>query len=205
MRYRQSIKPYIQRTSDLLICEQGEASDVKTYIIMPPLIYGEGSGFFNRRSVQINTIMRAALRDGYASRIGSGEHELDHVHILDLVLFYELMVIRILEGYSLDTHSKGIYFCQTGHHSWGEISERIARVGYALGFLKSYSVRQVTLQDAAEKFWKGWPLEALEPGLAARSRTHADKACELGWRPKKGREDFENCFADEWASVVNEG
>lgn len=187
------------------MCEQGEASDVKTYIIMPPLIYGEGTGFFNRRSIQINTIMRAALRDGYASRIGTGEFEWDHVHILDLASFYELIVVRILDGYELDTHAKGIYFCQSGHQTWGEISDRVARVGYALGFLKSYTVRQVTLQDAQERFWKGLPLEALEPTLASRSQTRADKACGLGWRPVKGREDFEGCFADEWLSVGNEG
>ena len=122
---------------------------------LPPLIYGEGTGFFNRRSIQINTIMRAALRDGYASRIATGEHEWDHVHVLDLAQFYELMIVRILEGCNkLDVHSKGIYFCQSGHQTWREVSDRVARVGYALGFLKSYTVRQVTLQDAAERFWR---------------------------------------------------
>lgn len=171
---------------------------------MPPLIYGEGTGFFNRRSIQINTIMRAALRDGYASRIDKGEHEWDHVHILDLAQFYELMIVRILEGCNkLDVHSKGIYFCQSGHQTWREVSDRVAMVGYALGFLKSYTVRQVTLQDAADRFWRGLPLEALEPTLASRSQTRADKACELGWRPVKSREDFEGCFADEWVSVKN--
>ncbi|KAJ5814178.1 uncharacterized protein N7503_000928 [Penicillium pulvis] len=203
-RYRQSIEVYPQRTSDLLVCEQGEAAGIKTYVIMPPTIYGEGTGFFNRRSIQINTMMRAALKDGYASRVGAGEAEWDHVHVVDLANFYELMVARILAGDDLEANLNGIYFCQSGHQSWREVAERIAEVGHALGYLKSYTVRQITLQQASEKFGAGLPAENLEAAYASRARSSADRAHELGWRPTKSRKDFEDGFVDEWNAVAKE-
>ncbi|KAK1775286.1 hypothetical protein QBC45DRAFT_422568 [Copromyces sp. CBS 386.78] len=203
-RYRQSLEVYPQRTSDLLICEQGEAAGIKTYVIMPPTIYGEGTGLFNRRSIQINTMMRAAMKDGYASRVGTGEAEWDHVHVVDLAKFYELMVARILAGDDLESNLKGIYFCQSGHQSWREVSDRIAEVGHSLGYLKSYTVRQITLQQASKKFGDGLPAEIMEAAFASRARSRADRAHELGWRPTKTRKDFEDGFADDWRAVANE-
>lgn len=204
-RHREDVEKYAQRTTDLVVFEKGEAAGVKTYIVMSPTIYGIGSGIFNRTSIQIDAIIRAAKRRGYTSVVGPGKAEWDHVHVEDLADLYELLVARILRGDELPSNKKGIYFNETGHHSWREVSERIARAGKDLGFLASDEVREVSLAEAAAELGAALTPERVELGFASRSRTRADLARKLGWKPKKTRKDFEDSFAEEWKVIANEG
>ena len=166
---------------------------------MSPTIYGIGSGLFNRTSIQIDGIMRAARRDGFTSVIGTGSAEWDHVHIEDLVMLYEIILSGILAGSDLPSNKDGLYFNETGHHSWREISDRVAKTGAALGYLESDEVREVSLEDGAKTF--GPRPFVVELGFASRARSSADKARRIGWQPKKTRKDFEESFAEEWKFI----
>ncbi|KAM5350137.1 hypothetical protein ACJ41O_006642 [Fusarium nematophilum] len=203
-RRREDLEPYQQRTTDLVVFEKGEEAGVKTYILMSPTIYGLGSGFFNRTSIQIDALMRAARKDGFASVIGDGAAEWDHVHIDDLVELYELIVGKLLAGQDLPSNKRGLYFTETGHQSWREVSELVAREGKALGYLKSGEVRQVSLKEGVDKLGKALPPNAVELGFASRSRTAADLTREVGWKPTKTRKDFEESFNEEWRIIGNE-
>ncbi|CAM1501634.1 Fc.00g036180.m01.CDS01 [Cosmosporella sp. VM-42] len=202
-RSREDNEPYQQRTTDLVVLEKGEEAGIKTYILMSPTIYGVGSGFFNRTSIQIDAFIRMARRDGYTSVIGTGAAEWDHVHIEDLVELYELVLSRLLAGDDLPSNKKGIYFNETGFHSWREIAERIAKEGQALGYLKSDEVRELPLDEVAAKL-KVQP-EVVELGFSSRSQTRAHLAREIGWKPRKTRKDFEASFGEEWKVLGQEG
>ncbi|KAH7160358.1 NAD dependent epimerase/dehydratase family protein [Dactylonectria estremocensis] len=204
IRHREDLEPYRQRTTDLVVFEKGEVANVKTYMLMSPTIYGLGSGFFNQTSIQIDAFIRQARRDGFASVIGSGTAEWDHVHISDLVELYELILARLLAGDALPSNKQGLYFNETGHHSWREVSERIAKEGRALGYLGSDEVREVSLDDMTDKLGMGLPPTVVELGFASRSRTRADLSREIGWQPKKTRVDFEASFTEEWKIIANE-
>ncbi|KAH6889858.1 NAD dependent epimerase/dehydratase family protein [Thelonectria olida] len=203
-RFREDLESYQQRTCDLAVFEKGEEANVKTYILMSPTIYGLGSGFFNRTSIQIDGIIRAARRDGYASVIGTGSAEWDHVHVEDLMKLYELVVFRLLAGDDLPSNKKGIYFNETGHQSWREVSERVAKEGKALGYLDSDKVKELSLEEGVATFGKALPPTAVEVGFASRSRTRADLSREIGWKPTKTREDFEASFRGEWEILAKE-
>ncbi|EED13540.1 NAD dependent epimerase/dehydratase family protein [Talaromyces stipitatus ATCC 10500] len=205
LRHREDLEPYQQRTTDLVVFEKGEAASIKTYILMSPTIYGLGSGLFNRTSIQIDAIMRAARRDGFTSVIGSGAAEWDHVHVEDLVQLYELVLARLLDGDNLPSNKKGIYFNETGHHSWRYLSERISRDGNALGYLTSDEVREVSLKEWITRSRKALSPRTVELGFASRSRTRADLARELGWKPTKTEKDFKDSFMDEWKVIAKEG
>ena len=169
---------------------------------MSPTIYGIGSGLFNTTSVQIDGIIRAARKLGYTPVVGSGAAEWDHVHIDDLADLYELLLGKILDGKDVQSNKSGIYFNETGHHAWREISDRVARAGKELGYLTTDEVREVTLE-----LWEataGIPAFVGELGFASRARTQAVRARELGWAPKKTREDFEESFTTEWKVVAQE-
>ncbi|SPO01202.1 related to NAD dependent epimerase/dehydratase family protein [Cephalotrichum gorgonifer] len=201
-RQRESMQTYVQRTTDLAVFEKGEAAGVKTYILMSPTIYGLGSGLFNRTSIQIDAIIRAARRDGFSSVAGTGSGEWDHVHIEDLVELYDLVLSRLLAGDKLPANKQGIYFNETGNQSWREVSERVAKEGKKLGYLSTDEVREVSLDEAAKTF--GSPRSAVEPGFASRARSSADRSREIGWKPKKTRKDFEESFAEEWKILAKE-
>ncbi|CAH0003790.1 unnamed protein product [Clonostachys byssicola] len=195
-RYREDLEAYPQRTTDLVVFEKGEAAGVKTYIVTAPTIYGIGNGLFNRTSIQIDAVIRAAKLDGYAVRVGSGSEEWDHVHIADLVKLYETILARLLAGDDLPSNKNGVYFAETGHHSWKELSDRVAKDGKALGYLQSDVVREVGLKDGSAKLHV--PELVVELGFASRSRTQAEKSREIGWAPTKTRQDFEESFHEEW-------
>ncbi|KAH8705390.1 NAD dependent epimerase/dehydratase family protein [Talaromyces proteolyticus] len=200
--YREGLEKYPQRTTDLVVIQNGEATGVKTYILMPPTIYGIGSGFFNRTSIQIDAIMRAAKRQGFTPVIGEGKGHWDHVHIEDLSGLYELVLSRILKGDELPSNRKGIYFCETGNHTWREVSERIAKTGKEAGFLSSDEVREETLENAAKAIEK--TLDVAELGFASHSQTRAQLSRKIGWVPKKTRKDFEDSFLKEWKIIGNQ-
>lgn len=174
---------------------------------MSPTIYGIGSGFFNRTSIQIDAIIRAAQRDGATTVIGTGKAHWDHVHIEDLAVLYELLLARVLAGdvSGLPSNKKGVYFNETGHHSWREVSERVAAAGKQVGRLVTDEVREEDLDAAAPKFGKTLSPFVAELGFSSFSRTQASLARQLlGWAPKKNRKDFEDSFVPEWEYLANE-
>lgn len=201
-RAREDNEAYAQRTTDLVVFEKGEEVGIKTYILMSPTIYGIGSGLFNKTSIQIDAIIRAARRHGFTSVIGTGAAEWDHVHIEDLVTLYELVLVGILTGKDLPSNKKGLYFNETGHQSWREVSERVATAGKQTGYLTNDEVREVSVEEGSKAF--GPPPFVVELGFASRSRTQAVLARKIGWAPIKTRSDFEASFVPEWKIVGEE-
>ncbi|KXH51856.1 hypothetical protein CSAL01_13510 [Colletotrichum salicis] len=200
---RESLEAFPQRTTDVTVIEEGERLGVRTYIMMSPIIYGLGSGAFNRASMQIEALVRAAHRDGFVSVIGKGAGEWDYIHVDDMSSLYEMIVGAVLQGKSLPSNKRGIYFGESGHVSWRMISEHIAEVGYEMGLLSTKEVRSITLEEAAGKLFR-FDADVTELGLASRSRTRADLARELGWKPTKTKADFLANFRRVWEIVVQE-
>lgn len=136
-KQREAAEPYSQRATDLVVIESGRALGVQTYIIMSPTIYGTGSGLFNKLSMQIPHLIRTFIQDGRAAVIGDGQARWNHVHIADLAELYELFLVQVVGGPTIPAGEKGIYFSETGEHSWLEhswleLSEGIARAGQHL-------------------------------------------------------------------------
>ena len=51
------------------VIEAGEKHGVKTYIYIPCIVYGEGSGFGNRISIQTVAVVRAAKGMGRVCKV----------------------------------------------------------------------------------------------------------------------------------------
>ncbi|KAK7414787.1 hypothetical protein QQX98_006389 [Neonectria punicea] len=203
-KYRESIEPFAQRTTDVAVMEYGESTGIKTYIIMSPTIYGLGSGLINRTSMQIEALIRAACKDKYVSVVGPGESEWNHVHIEDLGLLYELFVARILRGDDLPSNKQGVYFSETGYESWRAVSEHIARAGKELGVLPTEEVRQISLEEGSEKLIGSLGPDIIELGWGSRSRSRADLSREIGWKPTKTFRDFLDHFTIVWEEILKE-
>ena len=118
---RNNLHPLPQRQTDLTVTKTGLSLGVKTYLIMPPTIYGRGTGYFNRISQQIPIMIRAALKSEKKEviLIGDGKGVADHVHVEDLAMLYEVILGRILAGRENELRSgeTGIYFAENGSHT----------------------------------------------------------------------------------------
>lgn len=206
---RQTLRPYEQRSTELGVIDKGLELGVKTLVMMPPLIFGQGTGLFNRISVQIPVYIEAALQQGRGVVVGEGKGELDHVHVLDLASLYEMVVLEILEngGERLPQGKKGIVFAGNGRHTWGEVAGRVAEACVVEGAIDDAEVQSLTLEEAVEPFKTyvdlvGGDLTELEVGLCCNSRTVASVARNLGWKPTRGYDEWIGGFRDDVKAVL---
>jgi nucleoside-diphosphate-sugar epimerase len=166
LKKRDVIVPYAQRTSDVVVTEIGLEFGVKTYILMMPSIYGIGTSPLHE-FCHVPILIRAALKLGKVPVVGDGSGIWDHVHIHDVAGCYEFILNQILLGRDVPSGKEGIFFVETGEHSWQELSRRIAEAGAASGALKTTELLSLSLDEAAETLGRGWHLIA-EIGWASK-------------------------------------
>jgi nucleoside-diphosphate-sugar epimerase len=158
--------PYAQRASDVVVTEAGLEFGVKTYILMMPSIYGIGTSPLHE-FCHVPILIRAALKLGKVPVVGDGSGIWDHVHINDVAGCYEFVLNQILVGQDVPSGKEGIFFVESGEHSWRELSQRIAEAGVAIGALKATELLLISLDEAAETLGRGWRLIA-EIGWASK-------------------------------------
>lgn len=159
------MEAYAQRASDINVVETGEETGVKTYVLMSPLIYGVGLGAFNRLSIQIPMMASKAIEYGVAQYVGEGNGVWDHVHIADLVVLYEIFLVKVLAGENLESGRPGFYFTGTGRHSGLEVAQAIGKAGYELGVIKTPTPQSITMEEIVKKW--GVDVQLAELGFAS--------------------------------------
>jgi nucleoside-diphosphate-sugar epimerase len=164
---REALQIYSQRTSDIVVVETGLEAGVQTHIIMSPTIYGVGTGLFNKISIQVPALIRAALKAGQAQVIGEGKGVWDYVHIRDLANLYQLLLTKIIAGEQIPSGEKGILFSATGRFSWFELSQGVANALFALKAIETSDVHSLDISTASEKLG-GLALLNTELGFASK-------------------------------------
>jgi nucleoside-diphosphate-sugar epimerase len=167
---------------------------LKSVIVLPPLIYGIGTGPFNRTSAQLPILVRAALKRRKAEVIGPGEATWNNVHIDDLSDAYILIFDELLAAYGPDakpdaqpspyltTGREGYYFAESGKHTWRQISEKLGEVLHKKGISKSSEVTSFPDADVEtiSEFGKGtWQI------VGSQSDSKAERIRKLGWKPHR--------------------
>jgi nucleoside-diphosphate-sugar epimerase len=201
-------EPYPQRTTELGVVDTGLALGVSTLVIMSPMIYGNGTGLFNKKSAQ-TFLYRAALNRKKPAVVGEGRNIVGHVHIADLADLYKLILLEILDrdGQHLPSGKKGIIFSAHGENTMIREAELIAAAGHGLGVLPEKSVEHLSPEAAAREFLpsSGYftkeQIEAegpriIERVLAPNARTVPSVAHKLGWKPSKGEDAWEQAVKD---------
>lgn len=219
LKDRQEIEDLPVRRSDVAIVEIGRRLAVPTFILMSPLIYGVGTGLFNKLSIQIPAMARGAIQAQRAEVVGDGSQRWGNIHIADLGDLYELLLSKIPLGDNISSGENGIYFTVADEHMWMDIAKGIASVGSATGTLKS-GVESVSLQEAADRWMNGntiftetvfaskyvqccssisikWRL-INSPSAWARS----DLARELGWKPKFDASHLQSAIEADMKAIL---
>lgn len=152
---REALRAYEQRTTDIKVVEASEAASIRAYIIMPPPVYGRGSGHFKKSSQQIPLLIENALKAGRAEYIAPGTSSLGHVHVADLARLIEVVLVRAIQDPQLPYGRDGYFFAATGRHRWMDVANSIASIGHELGVFESPEATPIPLSSAAVKFWEG--------------------------------------------------
>ncbi|KAH7120629.1 hypothetical protein EDB81DRAFT_666991 [Dactylonectria macrodidyma] len=198
---RDAEEPYVNRTVDIQVTETGKRLGVRTFSISPPTVFGLATGFFKALSAgQLPMLMRSALTSRHAQYVGEGAGRWSHVHVEDLAALYEVILAKALVG-EIPSGEQGIYFAETGRSSFADVANRIAKVGYELGVLKTAEPVSISLEQIARDLFHG-EMSWAEIVLASESMTSADLSREIGWKPAKTEKDWEATFLDEFKSVI---
>lgn len=72
----------------VLAASQTDPEKIKTAIVCPCTIYGEGRGPDNRRSVQVYNAAQSFLQLGQAYMTGKGQNRWNQIHVKDLSKLY---------------------------------------------------------------------------------------------------------------------
>jgi len=106
------------RAVDTLVfsASRGRAG-VKTAIVCPPCIYGDGRGAVNKRSIQIPEMARASFERKRGFVVGEGRNRWANVHVRDLAdVYVKLAEAAAAGGAGASWNADGYYFAQNGEH-----------------------------------------------------------------------------------------
>lgn len=159
--------PFPQRTTDLAVIAASEETGVKSYILMPPDVYGLGTGRSNQQSSLIKDMISEAITQSGPRHVEDGSGEVGHVHVVDLAALYEVLLRATLDGKTPDSGRKGIYFCSSGSHVWGDVAKAIGEAAVEFGVLQSAESTPMDVEVAARK-WTGGIHKDLKRGYCAR-------------------------------------
>ncbi|KAF9042759.1 NAD(P)-binding protein [Hymenopellis radicata] len=193
---------YVHRATDTVVTSATERGIIRGYVVMPPLIYGRGTGPYSRTSVQLPALIRGALKYGRSPYIGQGLGMWNGVHVQDLVdLYIIIMEDALSESPKAPTGDEGYYLCATDTYQWKELAVEIGKRLYAKGVIDTPEPYSVT--DAKEELdiFGRWS----EFAYASNSRSKAGKAYQLGWKPKHHTDGLLNSIDAEHDAVVEEG
>jgi len=179
---------------DTYIFENNQNFD--SIIVAPPNIYGEGAGPFNRHSIQIPALIKGFLKAGKAGTIGKGINIWNNVHVDDLGNFYALLLEKALEG-KASTGKDGWYFCESGEHVWKDIYVKIAEELYKHKAIQSTDLIEFTQEEIDTLFGDmAWH------ALGSNSRSKADRARQLGWKPDEKNPNVFDTIEDEVIAIL---
>ena len=75
-----------------------KVTGTKTALVFPPIIYGQGKGPVNQRSIQIPELSRVAIQTRQTVQVGKGESTWSNIHVADLSSVFVKLVEKALEG-----------------------------------------------------------------------------------------------------------
>ncbi|KNG88522.1 hypothetical protein ANOM_003243 [Aspergillus nomiae NRRL 13137] len=165
---------------NLLLSLSARNPHVRTAIIYGPLIYGQGRGPVNQRSIQLPDLAKSTIQHGHGLQVGRGLSCWSNIHVSDIAQ----LVVKLTQEASNSRNASlwnenGIYFAENGKMPFGEISQRVASFAAEQGFIKDPTVKSINADTADKLTAHGavlWGTNAKYTAARAREL--------LGWKPQ---------------------
>ncbi|KAJ1333217.1 NAD-dependent epimerase/dehydratase family protein [Microdochium nivale] len=166
-------------------------------IMIPPIIDGVGSYGGGRLSIQVPSLVRFALKHGYAGYVGKGFAVWPYVHVRDLAEAY-MTLLHYVESAGSDQAARTdlagnpYFFAESGEEaSWRDIAGVIGRELHRQGRINSPEPRTIP-----EAQYNDLHSELTYMVVGANARHRASRLRKLGWEARQRK------FADEIAQEV---
>lgn len=170
------------RVVDLAILRHRDAlgAGTKIAIVTPPLVYGVGP-VTGRLSIQLPTLVRYALKHGYAGQIGQGLSVWNHIHVKDLARGY-MTILKWMESTPSEyVNSNPWWFCENGEEiSWNQCAAAIGQAVHHAGRINNSLPKTIPPENYSDLFGT-----YTETALGSNSRNRATRLRTLGWEPEE--------------------
>ncbi|OQD60496.1 hypothetical protein PENPOL_c023G10563 [Penicillium polonicum] len=191
------------RKTDVAVIEHAETRGVGCFVVVPSLVYGKGSGEWNKLSVVLPVYVNASI-SGQAVYKFPEDTKVSSVHISDLTALYGRIIENILQGEPLPTGREGYYFALAHYLHLGEVLDHLAIQLKARGLITD-SKTKVYLNDEAAASSLGIPVPFVRPLWNSGDNIIAEIPHKIGWRPMWNKERFLQNIDDEIQAVVEHG
>jgi nucleoside-diphosphate-sugar epimerase len=143
----------------------------KIVIVLPPLIYGTGNRI-KRTTIQLPTMVRFALKHGYAPVIGKGVSIRCNIHVQDLVRGYMLILHWLEKASGAEVLKNPYFFTDSGDEmAWGDAARAIGKALHEMGKIDDAEPRNPPKDLYSDLFG---PYTPTTIGANSRSRGESD-------------------------------
>ncbi|KAK0494576.1 NAD(P)-binding protein [Armillaria luteobubalina] len=169
----------IHRKTDLLILDADKQGYIRSYLVLPPTVYGLATGVVVDLGIQnIHSMQFPAIRK-QGGMIGEGKNIWANVSPANFfVVLFDTVVKKPDTAHGLE----GYYFLENGEHNMREVATEISKVLVELGIGSNPEPSSYTEEEKTSFFGSLWPF------LGTNSRVRADRSRALGWKPVDGKD-----------------
>ncbi|KAJ7495586.1 hypothetical protein FB451DRAFT_1360298 [Mycena latifolia] len=167
----------IHRKVDLAITQADAEGYIKSYIILPAVIFGLATGRFvdlglqNPHSMLIPWLIKTSLDRGQSCMVGEGKNVWSNVEINELTDLYVKLYDAIVEDEATGHGRNGYYFGANEEHSLYDVAKAIGEALVVLGKITSpepTTFTQAELDKYFQAFRAGWkPTKSTNDMLAS--------------------------------------
>ncbi|PVH81537.1 NAD(P)-binding protein [Cadophora sp. DSE1049] len=174
-------EPVFHVKSDQLVLSLGKELNIKTALLVPPVVYGT-SDSVKDRSISLPMLVDAAKERGKMFQIGEAENSTSTLHVKDLADVFVYFVDQALAsqpGSKLEWGENGVYYIEAGEIVVADVVDAIAKEMFRRGMVGTVEVDRLSDEQALEIH--PWALIL----WGANMRTNASRLRALGWVPKQ--------------------
>ncbi|KAG9742745.1 NAD(P)-binding protein, partial [Aureobasidium melanogenum] len=180
------------------VAELSASLGVRSYVVMPCIVYGKGEGFGNQISIQTPAIVNASKAAKKVYRVDSGRPVWPVCHVGDNANLYIQILRNILSGKEQDYGKKGYYLAFPDSVAWDDIYVHMAKTLYERGIVTDLQVKpadDAALERMAAGLGCGKDLVALQ--LGGKCMLTAEHGKKIGWQPQYPAEHILDALEEE--------
>ncbi|KAI9656895.1 MAG: hypothetical protein M1821_003534 [Bathelium mastoideum] len=191
------------RKTDVAVIEHAKALGVTSFIVVPSVVYGKGSGAWNQLSVVLPIYVKASIARKAVYKFAENT-KVGAVHITDLTALYGQVVEKILQKEPLPSETEGYYFGITHELVWWEFLDRLTAALHSRGLVKSSETHTWPSDDVAAEAL-GVPAQFVQPLWNSGENIAVERPYSIGWKPTWNKDRFLQNIDDEIEAVLELG
>jgi len=170
---------HLHSDADQATVREGKELGVKTALLVPCVVYGEGEGPIKKDSITFPVLEKAIIARGKGFTVGDGQNSWSGIHVKDLVSAVILLIEDALlpHGAKMTWGVEAVYYVEAGDYVLNNAVVKLVEVLNREGLIQSQEIEKLSDAEALSIH----PYALLMWG--ANSRCQGSRLRSFGWKP----------------------